>query len=97
MKEPPPDTILALHHHLKQIIKNQANNQLETKLSSQSLAVIDKNDNCTLIYIKYSYNPYSVNIFKSWSSNPNSHWTTKIEWTDPQLIQKLEQAILEYQ
>ena len=108
-QQPPPDTILALHIYLKQFIKNKTNHRsnnepfshrllIELSNSSKTIYITDRYTNFVLVYINYSTNEYSICIYHQSQAKDNFAFAplTRIEWTDPQLIDKLERAILEY-
>ena len=95
-KQPPPDTIQALYHHLKQFIETKTDKRLLIKLDQtiKTINITDKYTNFALIYILYHYQ-YKTYIYDLAHKKNDSPLTT-IEFTDPQLIDTLEQAILEY-
>lgn len=94
-----PDIIQALHNHLKQFIQTHAPHTLKIHINTISgiLQIEDLYTFATQIYITYSPGLELERIWIQVNTCPvnNSSFTPlELDITDPQLIQKLEQAII---
>jgi hypothetical protein len=108
MTKQPPDIIQALYHHLKQFIETKTDKRLKLEQTTR-ISITDKYTNFVLIYIlyHYEYKAYIYHPTTDWgivktdsqtdlAHKKNEGPLRSLEFTDPQLIDTLEQAILEY-